>query len=705
MLDLLVLQYLFQISCIRSMDANCSEFRFPEFEGTFAQFNYYDQVLLEDKLPNKPDRKKVYIVHNNTSYNVPDGWEWSKGNKSNKGNFMCSPGFSKAFKFKCKNKLCTAVKYVDTVISHKLSRVYYVNSHNCSKAVTNSNSKKMLTEASRTSKKAAVPKQSINSSNKSKPFSLSFSSDDEEFQPVCKKRKTTTLDSGLLLRDYNDNEGEVSKDRRKSTERKGLLQVREHQGNYNDPTMTEYGGSKETRNLCEDRSVVHPTGESLLLATTSTMFANASTQCSGSSFNTKNGDELIAFLTSNVESISKENGDLKFKVKVKKIEVDHLLKQKEILVSTFRSIENQGAKLSTEVSYLQSKVTEKLDEVELMRNKKAVLESKLDTLENEKQIEAIESQVQLLESLLADKENLRSELPHENFEVLKKSLGILSEKKKEELSNRINLLQRKEVSRNLFFDLGEKEGSGSVLASSFNVVSQEEDFNEGCNESVKILLDEERGTLQCDKNGVVNLTDGDSLNNSEFNKIFNEDQAFVRNREVLTTVKENTVNHAGNIAVDLPSSDDDDGSFTVGLQTDCPNEAESLTIPDEFYSTPTSSQNEQTEREDHLDVNNDLIEVTDFRLSEVMNDELNRLVEQSQSSLQKKDDRMFSKGGRYKVFDKYWENVCKISGPVPHGHSGAAVFEVEINNHSKISDMTDINDEEEACEKRIPRML
>ena len=46
----------------------------------------------------------------------------------------------------------------------------------------------------------------------------------------------------------------------------------------------------------------------------------------------------------------------------------------------------------------------------------------------------------------------------------------------------------------------------------------------------------------------------------------------------------------------------------------------------------------------------------------------------------------------YKVFDKYWENVCKISGPVPHGHSGAAVFEVEINNHSKISDMTDIND-------------
>ena len=47
---------------------------------------------------------------------------------------------------------------------------------------------------------------------------------------------------------------------------------------------------------------------------------------------------------------------------------------------------------------------------------------------------------------------------------------------------------------------------------------------------------------------------------------------------MLTTVKENTVNHAGNIAVDLPSSDDDDGSFTVGLQTDCPNEAESLTV-------------------------------------------------------------------------------------------------------------------------------
>ena len=153
-----------------------------------------------------------------------------------------------------------------------------------------------------------------------------------------------------------------------------------------------------------------------------------------------------------------------------------------------RSIENQGAKLSTEVSYLQSKVTEKLDEVELMRNKKAVLESKLDTLGNEKQIEAIESQVQLLESLLADKENLRSELPHEDFEVLKKSLGILSEKKKEEISNRINLLQRKEVSRNLFFDLGEKEGSGRVLDNGFNVVSQEEDFNEGCNESVKSCL-------------------------------------------------------------------------------------------------------------------------------------------------------------------------------------------------------------------------
>ena len=90
-------------------------------------------------------------------------------------------------------------------------------------------------------------------------------------------------------------------------------------------------------------------------------------------------------------------------------------------------------------------------EIEMLQDKKNTLESKLESLEEEKQIEALESQVNLLQSLLKDKEMLSNDLSPNDFEAIKHSLNILSEKKKKDISTkRINKEARKKASKYLF---------------------------------------------------------------------------------------------------------------------------------------------------------------------------------------------------------------------------------------------------------------
>ena len=103
---------------------------FPPFEKRFLKFNDYEVITVSDKLPYRPKTNKIYIM-NSLNHNAQDGWRWAAGNKSEKQNFGNIVGVSKAYKFKCKEKMCTAVKYVDTLLNKCVARIYYDGVHSC----------------------------------------------------------------------------------------------------------------------------------------------------------------------------------------------------------------------------------------------------------------------------------------------------------------------------------------------------------------------------------------------------------------------------------------------------------------------------------------------------------------------------------------------------------------------------------------------
>ena len=94
------------------MSSDVTEFVFPPFEGRYSRFLSYPIVDCPSKLPYHPDTRKVYLLFESEQHNPKDGWQWGKGNKSNKDFFSNEPGYSKSFKFKCQNNSCPAVKFV-----------------------------------------------------------------------------------------------------------------------------------------------------------------------------------------------------------------------------------------------------------------------------------------------------------------------------------------------------------------------------------------------------------------------------------------------------------------------------------------------------------------------------------------------------------------------------------------------------------------
>ena len=101
------------------------EYRFPVFEGKFSKFNNFP-VKRCQRIPLNPDNDHVYIVYTTDKESLhQDGFKWSAGNKSNKEFFENISNVQRAIKYKCSIFGCPAVKFVDTVLSHAISRIYY----------------------------------------------------------------------------------------------------------------------------------------------------------------------------------------------------------------------------------------------------------------------------------------------------------------------------------------------------------------------------------------------------------------------------------------------------------------------------------------------------------------------------------------------------------------------------------------------------
>ena len=105
-------------------------FEFPAFEGRYVHLNEHpDEVV--NRLPHHPSIDQVYVLHGTQGMGGVnlDGWNWARPNKSNKSNFVNIPQHQKAFKLKCSEIDCPAVKFVDEALQFKMSRVYYEYEH------------------------------------------------------------------------------------------------------------------------------------------------------------------------------------------------------------------------------------------------------------------------------------------------------------------------------------------------------------------------------------------------------------------------------------------------------------------------------------------------------------------------------------------------------------------------------------------------
>ena len=615
------------------MSSDVTEFVFPPFEGRYSRFLSYPIVDCPSKLPHHPDTRKVYLLFESEQHNPKDGWQWGKGNKSNKDFFSNEPGYSKSFKFKCQNNSCPAVKFVETVIPRNISRIYYIYDHNCD----------------RSSAKSSNPSDKLNGgSSECKRTRRMLESDDDDFEITSWKRMKTKP----IQQHPKDPEFESSVKTFASDTREIHSTDEYCTANSNTARLPTVSVQTNKNSLVADKTV-----ESILISPDTIQFETdksgtgefLSSERSIGNYGPTRTEQTISLgdIEQEVKKNSEDNVNLKLKIKLRKLELDFLLKQKEKHLASLRVLDEQKAKLARDVSYLDLAVKRSSDEIELLTNQKENLETKLETMENEKQTEVMNNQVKLLESLLNDKENLDSCLSPNDCEVLKRCLGVVSGKKKEEVNRRINLNKKEKASRQLFSDAADTN----------------------CNSILNTETPKQPSPI------FPLVVDVNSSSSSV-------------NRDMEAEVTGNLVNeveYEGNLDLEVSPLVSEE---CVNVST----EEENLNIPDELYSTPTNSQSSNFPVPSTLDcgwVNN----AQENEALEELNSILEKIPIDAKGS-NAKDKRSFSSliGGRYKIPDSHWEGVTKVTGNVPHAHSGLAVFEIKLCNKSKLREMEGIDD-------------
>ena len=360
---------------------------FPEFDKRFHKFKNYAAVTVKGHLPEKPDIFKVYILEQCSDHNVKDGWIWRKGNKSEKINFGNVPGKTKAFKFRCKAEKCQAVKYVDTVISECVSRVYYDGYHNCQ---------------SKLSKNGRKQKERDSNS-------------DDDFTTSSVKDKGPIIEANVnvdipLNADIVDGSNVRIED--------GNI-VQEMHTNSNRPTSEQISNSRElTVNSVEESSDVD---------------------------DQSNDDKLDEKLT----DIENQNGRLNMLIALKKRKFECLIQEKSKLCDSLDSLKVYGVKLQHEITDLKAMIDREEIKNKQLEETKSVLTSKLELLEESTQLEALTSQVNVLEAFIKDKESYYS-LSKCSLDQVQNSLQILSDHKRRKICQVISKEAKIKVKKNLF---------------------------------------------------------------------------------------------------------------------------------------------------------------------------------------------------------------------------------------------------------------
>ena len=676
------------------MDAERSSgcaFSFPPFEGKFSKFQNLEVVSL-DKLPSKPDTSKVYTIYGgNKDFLLKDEWNWQRGNKSNKSNFSNEEGISSAKKYKCKHELCGAVKYVDTMISFGVSRVYYEKDHTHGRTskinqkvvlpesfqskkfpdVSSASKQPLISNIKSIGKFSAKKRKLADSSSNSEVRNISEDDDDQIFKSPKKRHKkgnhiktqaiSGTIESEENLEDvpsalnqpiisHRVDEG-TSVGRRKLEDSIFSSKVIEDSPEEDDETIFKSTQKKRKKagRVDLDTTVKHQNMENekesrALLSSLSKSREKLENEC------IVKEDDVKKLTTTNV--------DLKLKIKVRNIEIECMLQLKQKLQAELSLRDNQKAKACVEVSNLEVKLLEKNQELEALKTKKSSLERQLGGLESEKQIEAIDQQCSLLQSLIEENNNISSEQTHDH-EALKKSLNILSEKK-QNISQKIDNNDKKKIARNLFQDSTDTPEAVS---------------NRKSESVVPTASTAAMGSFA--RKGRLSLSKRNSRKGALSGSVIIPNQ---QEKEQLTNANTTyQVKAAPTPALISPlSSSNLFDQEVFDLQTPPLGFAEQPGAKEGLAATKSSLQAEHHESSQDEQNTNGMEE----------DDEFEKLLK----DLNQDKRRIFGTKSGYKILDSFWEDFEPICGPVPFGFSGTAVFEIGLASKQKITEIEEIQD-------------
>ena len=341
------------------------------------------------------------------------------------------------------------------------------------------------------------------------------------------------------------------------------------------------------------------------------------------------------------EQLKKENDLMSSEIRDNISHIQDLKEKRNDLKETLQIQEEEKEILLCDNKVLEISINRGMNEIDALKNKNIQLKQKLKEHAVEENIVSLDQQIVLLESLIEEKK-LRYGNQTGDVQVLQESLNICSDKKKEaERKKNSNILQN--VSRNLM----ESFECPEIAVQQVNNDHQESELRSDLIVSPKQLLNVQDSPA---KNRV------DGANKEDAQKEF----ASESRREVSSPA----------LPTDVLADPNDD--TLIQSLTTCNDD-----VPEDFMEL----------------TNEDLDCTISFydRKLEAPDNNLklfDRVVEEEDQ----RDTAGNNFAHSFRVCDNFWSKDDLIQGPILHGHSGKAVFQLSLDKQKKLRELKEIDD-------------
>ena len=705
---------------------SASSYEFPPFDGKYSKFEDYPTHLVK-QLPTNADTNLVFIVHNTATDQLKqDGHAWGRADKSSKSFFGNIPGKQRAIKFKCSIQNCPAVKFVDMVYDYDMSRVYYDHNHQHERPHNTNGDKTKLPQNSLAKKDNEKIIEKLMNSNLNEPNVIIDEIDEEDVlaNTIKGPKKRKSKEEGGVPRHkkktyIDDSDDEISRNfipnitstpmpqkdlNRKRTQIAGVFHVNTYKPTHHKPPL--------------DDTISEP------LHPVSAISKNSKLK------------EVLTSKTEDRSKLIKENEDMNLKIQQTADNISMLKNEKHLLsnellgqMKTFRELKANNLELRNDLQI-------KSDEIESLKIRNVKLKQQLNEKEQEKQIVTLDEQIFVLQNLIEEKKKRKED--SNDIRVLEESLQACSAKKKHAQTTKSSNVNIEKVSRNLLQSF-ENPSHQNQSETNKNSTLHDQDLSRNpdqlCSSPDPELITTETVVHAENVSSVPTITsptaesDGITFNSKMVDRNQTELSSFLPDKQLFLTetvlnapkvisvpkVKSNTAgSEIESIPSNLSSSEPPDQHvktiesvkcFNINHSVQLSNPSVSSAIPEgvdgnvippvpsDFNDTllqseTTHSQPIQQSFGDQFELDSSIT----FLKPTSRNNDTNLDVFDHIANTADKDMYKGDLALSFKVRDDYWKNCDIIYGFIPHGHTGKAVFQMELGEKKKVTEIQELDD-------------